>query len=108
MTLEEFEELICDLAERSPICDTVAIVGVAEESIKIRVGLYVGGFIETYYNERNGTISYAWIRDGRRVFGADNANRWHYHPFEDPARHEWLDHEMSFAEFLAAIENNID
>ena len=40
MTLEEFEELICNLAERSPICDTVTIIAVAEESIKIRVGLY--------------------------------------------------------------------
>ncbi|GAB4540014.1 MAG: hypothetical protein Fur002_06000 [Anaerolineales bacterium] len=37
---------------------------------------------------------------------ADNAGgRWHWHPYEDPQRHDFAEREITFAEFLEAIPN---
>jgi len=38
---------------------------------------------------------------------ADNKNAWHRHPCEDPQRHEFTDREITFAEFLKRVEENL-
>ena len=104
MTLDEFEVMIATDVARSPLCDVVVVRESAEQTIKLRVLLYIDAYIDIYFNERNGTTSYALVQDGRRVFAADNARGWHYHPFEDPGKHVWLNGAMTFMEFLAAIQ----
>lgn len=104
MTLDEFEAMITTIAARSPLCDVVIVRAAAEQAIKLRVLLYIDAHIDIYFNERNGTTSYALVQDGKRIFAADNARGWHYHPFDEPNRHLWLDRPMTFAEFLIAIQ----
>lgn len=106
MRLEEFERLIIGTAERSAICELVTVVAFTETTIRLRVLLYMDVQIDVYFNERNGTTSYALVANGARVFGADNANGWHYHPFGDPERHIWLSQAMSFGDFLEQVEQN--
>jgi hypothetical protein len=65
-------------------------------------------FIDAYYSAVVGKISFAHIKDNQRVFGADNAGgHWHWHPYEDPQRHDFVDYKITFAEFLQRVEENI-
>ena len=59
------------------------------------------------YNEQAGTTAFALIRQGRRVFGADNPGGWHVHPLADPGQHVPLSSAMSFADFVAEVEQSV-
>ena len=107
MTVEEFEHMVYASVDRSTICDSPFIVRQRGPSIKLRIDLLVGGFIEAYYNEETGTTAYALIQNGIRTFGADNATSWHYHSFESPGLHIALRTEMKFAEFLGEVERRL-
>jgi hypothetical protein len=104
VTLDEFEHTIFTVADRSPLCDEPNIVALAEETIKIRIELFDGGWVEAYYNQRTQTTAYVFIKAERRIFGADNTGGWHLHPFDNPQRHDPLGEPLSFVEFIAAIE----
>jgi hypothetical protein len=73
-------------------------------AIGLRPEVTTGGFIDAFFNEQTGTTAFALIREGERIFGADNTGGWHVHPFADPDRHDLLPEPMSFAEFVAEIE----
>ena len=81
MTLHDFEQMVFNVAFHSPICDLPQIVRLTATAIKLRVELWISGQIEAFYNEETETTAYAFIRDGQRIFGADNTGRWHFHPF---------------------------
>ena len=60
--------------------------------------------MDAFYNQQTGTTAFALIREGRRVFGADNTGEWHVHPYADPDSHIALPGAMSFGDFVAEIE----
>lgn len=93
--------------ERCNICDSPLIVRLRGPSIKLRIDLFVGGYIEAYYNEETATMAFALVVDGVRTYGADNTQGWHYHPFENPALHIRLAHAMKFEDFLAEVERRL-
>jgi hypothetical protein len=88
----------------SSICDIPAVRHLSSTSISLRVNISSGGFVDAFFNEQTGTIALALIREDQRVFGVDNTGGWHIHPFSDPARHEPLAGPISFADFVAEIE----
>ncbi len=103
--LAEFERLVVEAALVCPICDIPLIRRLTATAINLRIELTVGGFVDVFDNEQTGSTAYAWIRQGRRVYGADNTGgSWHQHPFVDPTLHETLPTEMSFADFVADID----
>ena len=104
MTLGEFEQRIFSVALDSPVCAVPATRRLTATSISLRVDILTGGFVDIFYNEQTGTMAFALIRDGRRVFGADNTGGWHMHPFADPGGHTPLPDAVSFADFVAKIE----
>jgi hypothetical protein len=104
MTRYEFEQTIFSVANRSPICETPIIRRSTPTSIGIRVPMTMGGFVDAFFNEQTGTIAFALIQNDVRIFGADNTGGWHLHPFSDPEKHQSLTHTISFAKFIAAIE----
>jgi hypothetical protein len=104
MTLNEFEQTVFAVANRSPICETPTIRRLTPTTIGIRVPVTIGGFVDAFFNEQTGTIAFALIQNGARIFGADNTGGWHLHPFENPEEHLLLNDGMPFAEFIAAIE----
>jgi len=104
MTLAEFEQQIFAVAISSSICDIPNVRRLTSTSISLRVSISSGGFVDAFYNERTGTMALAFIREEQRVFGVDNTGGWHIHPFYDPTRHDPLSAPMSFAEFVAEIE----
>lgn len=110
MSIDDFQKQIFVVAERSPICDSPVIELWGRQRIKIRIELFVGGYVEAYYNQETGTMSYAWIQEGARIFGADNTGGWHIHPFENPADHIETSGNcaVTFAEFIAQIARRLD
>ena len=104
MNLNEFEQHIFDVALGSSICDIPTLYRLTATSVNLRTEVLSGGFIEAFFNERTGTTAFALIRDRQRVYGADNTGGWHVHPFADPTQHVPLQEAMSFAEFVAEIE----
>lgn len=77
---------------RSSACDIPSVVRLTATAIQLCV------------QTTTGTTAYALIDKGQRIFGADNTGGWHYHPFQDPTRHEPLARAMTFAEFIAQLE----
>ncbi|MBN1889351.1 MAG: hypothetical protein JW850_15255 [Thermoflexales bacterium] len=106
MTLVEFERQVFAAALASPICDIPVVRRLTSTCINLRVSLTTGGFIDAFYNEQTGTLAFALIHQGQRIFGADNTGGWHVHPFADPDHHASLPGAMTFAEFVAEIEQN--
>jgi hypothetical protein len=104
MTLTEFEKQVYSVAIASPFCHVPVVVRLTPAAIKLRIEVVTGGFIDAFYNEQTGTTAYAFIRQERRIFGADNTGGWHVHPFMDPLRHDPLARSMSFEEFVKAVE----
>lgn len=103
MTLSEFERQVFEVSAGSAICGIPLIRRLTPTVINMRIDLTTGEFIDAFYNERTGTTAYALIREGRRVFGADNTGGWHVHPFDDSDRHEPLVDAMTFAGFVAEV-----
>jgi len=101
VTLAEFERQVSAVATASPICGIPIVRRLTPTSINLRLNVTTGGFIDIFYNEQTGTMSYALIRQGQRAFGADNTGGWHIHPFDDPDRHDPLPGTMPFAKFVA-------
>lgn len=70
---------------------------------KIRVFLVDKSFLEVYYNSETSKISFAWIRNNKRIYGADNLGYWHLHPIDNPEEHI-KSRKMSFKRFLLNVE----
>jgi hypothetical protein len=107
MTLAQFEAQIFAVALDSPVCDIPVVRRLTPTSISLRVDIRPDGFIDVFYNDQTETTAFALIRDGKRVFGADNTGGWHSHPFSDPARHDLLPGPVSFTDFVAEIEQQV-
>ena len=106
MTLAEFERQVFAVAVASPICDIPVVRRLTSTFINLRVDVASDGFMDVFYNEQTGTTAFALIRQGQRVFGADNTGGWHVHPFAAPDRHNPLLDAMTLAEFVAEIERH--
>ncbi len=106
MTLEEFERTVFGIAQTSPICGVPFVRELLPASISIRIPITPGGFVDAFLNEQTGTTAFAFILDGKRIFGADNTGGWHLHPFENAEQHRQISRAMSFAEFIAVIEKH--
>ena len=104
MTLSEFERQVFKVALASSICDIPVVRRLTATSINLRVNVIQDGFIDVFYNAQTDTTGFALILKGQRVFGVDNAGGWHIHPFEAPEQHIPLSNALSFAEFVAALE----
>ncbi len=55
--------------------------------LKARILLSPGLFIDVFYGARTRRIDFALIQGADRVFGMDNLNGWHRHPFGEAEQH---------------------
>jgi hypothetical protein len=104
VTLVEFERQVYAVAATSSICGVPLLRRLTPTSVNLRLDIVTGDFIDVFCNEQTDTLAYAVIRDGKRIFGADNTGGWHIHPWHRPTGHETLREPMSFDAFVEAIE----
>lgn len=64
-------------------------------------------FVDIYYNAQTGSISYAYIEQGERKFGANNMRvGWHLHPFGAVSAHQSIP-PLSPQEFFQRLEEEL-
>ncbi len=104
LSLEEFESRMQSACASSSVVERVMIFTTTESSSLWRIHLTVGSFVDVYYSESTGKTSFAHISENQRIFGADNAGGWHWHPVEDPESHVPSAAEITFDAFLEKLE----
>ncbi len=107
MNAEEFETYVISICSKSPVVASATVLNSGFTWMKIRAILTDKSFVDISYNQETKKTTFAQIRDDRRIFGADNKKGWHWHPYEDPERHDFVEDEITFAEFLKKVEENI-
>ena len=105
--LESFVRKVVQVARRFEWIRRIEIVSKGMRHVKLRLWLN-SDFVEIYFNEKNGSFSYAYIEQGNRLFGANNMYiGWHWHPFGKTERHERVSKEISIEEFLKKLEDEL-
>jgi hypothetical protein len=105
LTLREAYRHIIDTSAQSPVVIGLEPILLEEPVLKLRVHLGASRFVDVFYNAETGKTSFALIKDGQRIFGADNTRGWHVHPFGSSERHCPCD-ATSFASILRQVEEN--
>lgn len=56
---------------------------------KGRINLLDESFLKFYYNSKTEVLSFAWIKNEKRIWGfdSDSIKGWHMHPLENPNYH---------------------
>ncbi|NIQ07375.1 MAG: hypothetical protein GWO20_17115 [Candidatus Korarchaeota archaeon] len=98
-----FARKLVKTVSSSDIVETLNVDIFEDTVVKVRVFLKDASFIEVYYNQENGKTSFSWIKEEKRVFGADNLDFWHIHPFQNPSGHK-KSTRITFEEFLRKVE----
>ena len=107
LSVVKFAAYILSVCSKSLIVASTVILRLKKKWVKLRANLTDESFVDVSYNEKTGKTTFAQIRDERRIFGADNKQGWHWHPYEDPERHDFVDDEITFEEFMKRVEEKI-
>ncbi len=104
----EFGENVEKVCANSKAVMRLDIINETTRQVRIRIFLVNRTLLDVYYSSRTGKTAFAQIKSNKRIFGADNSGTaWHWHPYEDPQRHDFTNAEIAFAEFLKHVEKNI-
>jgi hypothetical protein len=107
VTVWEAYRQIIDASVQSTMVTGVELLLLDDPVLKLRVHVGTRAFIDVFVNVGTGKTSYALIKEGRRLFGADNTRGWHLHPFDSPESHRPCV-AMSFETFLEQVEHHTD
>ena len=72
LTLQEAYRHIIDASAQSPVVIGIEQLLLEEPVLKLRVHLGASLFVDVFLNAATGKTSFALIKDGQRIFGADN------------------------------------
>ena len=72
-----FEDQVISACDASPVVVSVAVIGSGITWLRLRAYLVDESFIEAFYNEETQKVAFARIKDGNRIFGADNTGDRH-------------------------------
>jgi len=87
LSVTEFQrELVVALQKYLPSGE-VSVREMNTFRFKGRVRTTASLFIDIFYSVRTHRISFAVLYKEKRVFGIDNLNGWHSHPFDSPHKH---------------------
>lgn len=95
----EFSKYAINVCSRYDFIQGIEIQLLDEPMVKIKAVVNNDTFINIFYNAQTVKYSFALIKYGKRVFGADNARSWHIHSFDNPDGHEDSS-DISLREFL--------
>ncbi|MEW6618652.1 MAG: hypothetical protein AB1422_04785 [bacterium] len=101
----EFSKEIINVASKSELVESFEVNILDDMIVKIRVYLTDGTFIDIFYNADTQKIAYALIKNKKRIFGIDNTDGWHLHPFKSPEIHQTCN-SITFQEFLYSVEQH--
>ena len=77
-------------------------------TLSLRLHIRPALFVEAFLGESSGSVYFALIEGGRRMFGIDReGGEWHLHPYDAPNEHELLLEGLEprpLLRFLARVE----
>ena len=77
-------------------------------TLSLRLYIHSNLFIQAFLGEQSGSLYFALIESGRRIFGIDQqAGNWHVHPYAAPTEHKLLSAGLEpqpLLRFLARVE----
>jgi len=104
MSVEKFAANVIAICSKSFAVASSTVLRLSVTWFKLRAYLTNESFVDVSYNEKTGKTTFAQIQDERRIFGADNKKGWHWHSYEDPERHDFVEDEITFEEFMKRVE----
>ena len=72
VSLHELYRQIVHTCVRSAVITGIELLLLEEPVLKLRAHLGTLAFLDIFFNEETGKTSFALIKDGQRIFGADN------------------------------------
>ena len=105
LTAQEVYRHLIDASAQSALVTGIEPLLLEEPMLKLRAHVGTLAFIDVFFNAESGKTSFALIKEGQRIFGADNTRGWYLHPFGSPEGHHPCA-EISFAGFLRHVEQN--
>lgn len=105
MTVREFVDEVLETSKRFLWIKRSTL---EETTVWAGVRLWLDdSFVEVFYREKTGNVSYAYIENGKRVFGANNMRiGWHLHPFGRVEEHRPIE-PLSIEKFLQMLEDEL-
>lgn len=89
--IEEFLRELAKLKEEFLPEARIETVYKRVDKVSLRVEISSVLFVDIYANTDNKRYDFSLIRDGKRLFGYDNLQGWHYHPLTNPDSHIWCE-----------------
>lgn len=108
MTTDDLLRRLTNACHASAIVKSYAVEEIDDDIMSVRVFLSNSSFVSAFYNLATEKVAFAWIQEGKRRYGKDNAKMgWHTHPFEDPSEHRHCE-PVDFVTFLREIEDYLN
>ena len=97
-----------DATERIWFIQSAEILERTDSTISVRLHILPDLFVQVFLGELTGSLYFALLEKGLRVFGVDpHAGAWHSHPYDAPNRHIPLQEGLEpkpLLKFLARVE----
>ena len=78
-------------------------------TLSLRLHIRPALFVQAFLGESSGSLYFALIEGGRRIFGIDReGGEWHLHPYDSPDKHAPLPESLGprpLLEFLTRVED---
>ena len=104
VTIDHLLRRLAFACQQSTLVDSYLVASSDEDTLDVRIVLSDQSFIHVYYNIGRSKAAFAWIQEGRRIYGKDNSRMgWHAHPIADPDSHQPCN-EIDFQTFLREVE----
>jgi hypothetical protein len=108
ITVNLFEVQVYDVALRFSFVQRVVTLDKTANTIKLRLHITTGCFVQIYTNVRKKLVNYVLILDRSRIYGRNcDGGTWHRHPYENPAAHDFGPEgakEITLEEFLIEVQ----
>ena len=90
-TTPNIKELHAEAQEAMDGCwfiQSMQVMDRTDSTLTLKFNIRIDLFVHVFLGETTGTLYFALIHGGHRIFGIDRASGgWHQHPFEAPHRH---------------------
>jgi hypothetical protein len=107
-TIDDFILELTLLKEKHIFNSQIKIIYKRLDKVSLRIIIINSLFIDIYYNQDNKRFDFSLINQGNRIFGYDNLQNWHFHPFNEPNKHISCEEptlEQIFIETIAIVKS---
>ena len=108
MSIETFVAEVHHIPEQVSWIEQVIELDRTDHAVKLRLVIDDNLFIQAYVHTQSSTTNFVLVNAGQRIFGRDcEGGRWHKHPFEDPAAHDFSSDgqkPVTLTEFIYEVE----